>query len=205
MAVDGGELNLTGTGAADASTVASLKLTNGTQATVADLKLTGATGTITVGTGDDKVGGTTLSAQHIDLNGGMLLVDPAWELDSSNVAVESLSTPPATSTADILVNGDVGVGQNSYLALGTADTSWLPGVVGNYTKGVGLSQTGITAALGVFKGIEIASGNGLVVDGSKTDTGLSGAITANTAKFANNSLLVVNGANIYGDKAGHQL
>lgn len=201
VAVDGGELNLTGTGAADASTVASLKLTNGTQATVADLKLTGTTGTITVGTGDDKVGGTTLSAQHIDLNGGMLLVDPAWELDSSNVAVESLSTPPATSTADILVNGDVGVGQNSYLALGTADTSWLPGVVGNYTKGVGLSKDGITAALGVFKGIEIASGNGLVVDGSKTDTGLSGAITADTAEFAKNSLLVVNGQNIYGDTA----
>lgn len=200
VAVDGGELNLTGTGT-DVSTVASLKLTNGTQATVADLKLTGTTGTITVGTGDDKVGGTTLSAQHIDLNGGMLLVDQAWELDSSNVAVESLSTPPATSTADILVNGDVGVGQNSYLALGTADTSWLPGVVGNYTKGVGLSKDGITAALGVFKGIEIASGNGLVVDGSKTDTGLSGAITADTAEFAKNSLLVVNGANIYGDKA----
>lgn len=197
VAVDGGTLDLTGTGT-DVSTVASLKLTNGTQATVADLKLTGTTGTITVGTGDDKVGGTTLSAQHIDLNGGMLLVDPAWELDSSNVAVESLSTPPATSTADILVNGDVGVGQNSYLALGTADTSWLPGVVGNYTKGVGLSKDGITAALGVFKGIEIA---GLVVDGSKTDTDLSGAITADTAKFGANSLLVVNGANIYGNKA----
>lgn len=175
--------------------------TNGAVAVVDSIKMDGTNKTLTVGTGDDKVGGTTLSAQHIDLNGGMLLVDPAWELDSSNVAVESLSTPPATSTADILVNGDVGVGQNSYLALGTADTSWLPGVVGNYTKGVGLSQTGITAALGVFKGIEIASGNGLVVDGSKTDTGLSGAITANTAEFAKNSLLVVNGANIYGDKA----
>ena len=189
VAVDGGTLDLTGTGT-DVSTVKSLTLTNGTQATVADLKLTGA-GTITVGSGSDTVGGTTLSAKHIDLNNGTLLVDPAWGLTSSNVAVENLS---AGSTTDVVVNGNVGVGQNSYLALGTKDTGWLPGVVGNYTKGVGLSQTGITAALGVFKGITIASGNGLVVDGSKTDTGLSGAITANTAKFANNSLLVVNGA-----------
>lgn len=196
--VNGGTLKLTGTGT-DVSKVASLKLTNGTQAKVADLELTGA-GTITVGTGDDTVGGTTLSAKHIDLKGGKLLVDPAWELDSSNVAVESLSTPPATSTADILVNGDVGVGRNSYLALGTADTGWLPGVVGNYTKGVGLSETGITAALGVFKGIEIADGKNLTVDGSKTgaeiDTGWTGSTPAatDTAEFANNSLLVVNGA-----------
>ena len=191
VAVDGGVLNLTGTDD-KASSVKNLKLTNGTQATVADLKLVDKNGTITVGSGSDTVGGTTLSAQHIDLKGGTLLVDPAWGLASSNVAVESLSA------------GSVGVGRNAYLALGTADTGWLPGVVGNYTKGVGLSQTGITAALGVFKGIEIADGKGLVVNGSLTDTStptLLDAIASNTAKFGANSLLVVNGASIYGDKA----
>lgn len=215
VAVDGGKLTLTGTGTAtgEASTVKSLTLTNGTQADIAgSLQLTPG-GTLTVGTGDDKVGGTTLSAKHIDLKGGTLLVDPAWELDSSNVAVESMgtpTTPPTTPTADVIVNGSVGVGQNSYLALGTADTGWLPGVVGNYTKGVGLSKDGITAALGVFKGIEIAGGEGLVVNGSLTDTATgTGPLTTavahptinNTATFAANSLLVVNGANIYGDKA----
>ena len=214
VAVDGGTLNLTGTGAADASTVDSLKLTNGTQATVADLKLTGTagttgtTGTITVGTGDDKVGGTTLSAKHINLAGGKLLVDPDWGLPSSNVAVASLSE--TASETDVTVNGSVGVGRNSYLALGTDNTGWLRGVVGNYTKGVGLSKDGITAALGVFKGITIASGNGLVVNGSLMNTAsgtgplttaVTSAATNNTAEFANNSLLVVNGANIYGDKA----
>lgn len=204
VAVDGGVLTLTGTGTAtaDASKVASLKLTNGTQAKVADLELTGA-GTITVGTGDDTVGGTTLSAEHIDLKDGMLLVDPAWSQASSNVAVASMGTPtttPTTPTADVIVDGKVGVGQNSYLALGTADTGWLPGVVGNYTKGVGLSQTGITAALGVFKGITIASGNGLVVDGRLMGTALGeplyGTVSAavDTATFADKSLLVINGA-----------
>lgn len=196
VAVDGGVLNLTGTDT-DASTVADLKLTNGTQATVADLKLTG-TGTITVGTGDDKVGGTTLSAQRIDLNDGMLLVDPAWGLASSNVAVASMGTP--SSTTDVVLDGSVGVGQNSYLALGTADTGWLPGVVAGYTNGVGLSETGITAALGVFKGIEIENGKGLVVDGSLTGTAINEPLydavntAANTATFADNSLLVINGA-----------
>ena len=189
--------------------------TNGAVAVVDSIVMadtTGTTGTdktLTVGTGDDKVGGTTLSAKHIDLNGGMLLVDPAWESPtSSNVAVESMGTDPTAD--DVIVNGSVGVGQNSYLALGTADTGWLPGVVRNYTKGVGLSQDGITAALGVFKGIEIADGKGLVVDGSLMNTApatgdltdaVTSAATNKTAKFGANSLLVVNGANIYGDKA----
>lgn len=171
--------------------------TNGAVAVVDSIKMNGTTNkTLTVGTGDDKVGGTTLSAKHIDLNGGMLLVDPAWGLASSNVAVETLTS------------GDVGVGQNSYLALGTADTSWLPGVVTGYTKGVGLSKDGITAALGVFKGITIGTGKALLVDGSKVgdsdgtppyDAGsleeyLTDPANANSATFADNSLLVINGA-----------
>ena len=177
--------------------------TNGAVTVVDSIKMNGTTNkTLTVGTGDDTVGGTTLSAQHIDLNDGMLLVDPDWVLPSSNVAVESMgSTPPATADVIVSVNGDVGVGQNSYLALGTADTGWLPGVVTGYTKGVGLSKTGITAALGVFKGIEIADGKALLVDGSKMDTATDPALTnavnaatGNSATFAANSLLVVNGA-----------
>ena len=203
VAVDGGVLNLTGTGTAtaDASTVDSLTLTNGTQADIAGSLQLAPNSTLTVGTDDDTVGGTTLSAQHIDLNGGMLLVDPAWGLASSNVAVKDLSALGGTSADPTLVNGSVGVGQNSYMALRTDDLTWLPGVVGNYTKGVGLSKDGITAALGVFDSIKIADTKGLVVDGSLTNTGLSAAIDPNTAKFGANSLLVVNGANIYGDKA----
>ena len=174
--------------------------TNGAVAVVDSIKMNGANKTLTVGTGDDTVGGTTLSAQHIDLNGGMLLVDPTWVLASSNVAVKDLSAG-GTSADPTLVNGSVGVGRNSYLALRTDDLTWLPGVVGNYTKGVGLSKDGITAALGVFDSIKIADTKGLVVDGSLTNTGLRDAIDSSTAKFGANSLLVVNGANIYGDKA----
>lgn len=166
---------------------------------------TGSGGTLTVGTGDDTVGGTTLSARHIDLNGGMLLVDPDWVLPSSNVAVESMGTPPTGTTPatydDVVLNGDVGVGQNSYLALGIKDTGWLPGVVAGYTKGVGLSKDGVTAALGVYKGLTIDTGKALLVDGSKMDTAMDPALTdavndaaGNSATFADNSLLVINGA-----------
>ena len=206
VAVDGGVLTLTGTATTDASTVKSLKLTNGTQASIAGSLQLDSGETLTVGTGDDTVGGTTLSAKHIDLNGGMLLVDPAWGLPSSNVAVASLSE--TASETDVTVNGSVGVGQNSYLALGTADTSWLPGVVAGYTNGTGLSQTGITAAMGLYKGITIGTGKALLVDGSKVgdsdgtppyDAGsleeyLTDPANANSATFADNSLLVINGA-----------
>lgn len=203
VAVDGGTLKLTGTEAADVSTVNSLKLTNGTQADIkGSLKLggTGTGKTLTVGTGDDAVGGTTLSAQHIDLDGGTLLVDPAWNKASSNVAVASMGT--STTHADVIVDGDVGVGQNSYLALGTPDIGWLRGVVGNYTKGVGLSKDGITAALGVYTGLTIDTGKALLVDGSLMNTApgtgdLTNAVNTaadNSATFGANSLLVVNGA-----------
>lgn len=201
VSVEGGSLLL-----ADASTVESLKLTNGTQAVIeGSLKLDGTDKTLTVGTGDDTVGGTTLSAKHIDLNDGMLLVDPAWGQASSNVAVASMGTP--SSTTDVVLNGNVGVGQNSYLALGTKDTGWLPGVVAGYTKGVGLSETGVTAALGLYEGITIGTDMGLRVDGSKTSADLAAQFgpsvlaSKNKAVFANNSLLVVNGQNIYGDTA----
>ena len=215
VSVDGGALALKGTDDAPSSTVESLKLTNGTQAVIeGSLKLSGTPNkTLTVGTGDDTVGGTTLSATHIALDGGMLLVDPAWGLPSSNVAVASMGTP--SSTTDVVLDGSVGVGQNSYLALGTADTTWLPGVVAGYTNGTGLSQTGITAAMGLYKGITIGTGKALLVDGSKVgdsdgtpsyDAGsleeyLTDSANANSATFADNSLLVVNGQNIYGDTA----
>lgn len=170
--------------------------TNGAVTVVDSIKMDGTDTSLTVGTGDDTVGGTTLSAKHIDLNGGMLLVDPAWGKDSSNVAVETLTS------------GDVGLGRNSYLALGTADTGWLPGVVAGYTNGVGLSQTGISTAMGLYNSFTIATDKALVVDGSlmntATDTALTDAVNAalgNSATFADNSLLVINGQNIYGDKA----
>lgn len=186
--------------------------TNGAVAVVDSIKMAVTGKTLTVGTGDDTVGGTTLSARHIDLNGGMLLVDPDWVLPSSNVAVESMGTPPTGTTPatydDVVLNGRVGVGQNSYLALGTDNTTWLPGVVAGYTNGVGLSETGITAALGVYKGITIGSGEALLVDGSKVgdadgtipydpeslEAHLENAANANSATFGANSLLVINGA-----------
>ena len=199
--VDGGSLNLSGSDSGDAGTVKKLSLANGTQAKIlGTLNLTDDTSILAVGSTSDTEGGTTLAAQNINLKGGMILVDPAWTEASSNVAIENLGDQ--TQTSDVLtLNGKVGVGKNSYMAIGTENIDWLPGVVGE------LSETGTRAALGLFRPITIENGNGLVVNGALTgvteNSDLHSAVSeaTNKAVFASNTLLVVNGQAINGDKA----
>ena len=198
--VDGGSLNLAGK-AEEASEVKNLTLSNGAQAKIqGSLNLTDANSILAVGSHTDSTGGTTLTAQNINLQGGMLLADPAWGEASSNVAVENLGD--STDTADVVtLNGKAGVGQNSYMAIGTKDIAWLPGVVGN------LSENGTTAALGIFRPITIKDGNGLVVNGTlrgvASNTPLHTAVSnaSNAAIFGENTLLVVNGNTIKGETA----
>ena len=198
--VDGGSLNLAGK-AEEASEVKNLTLSNGAQAKIqGSLNLTDANSILAVGSHTDSTGGTTLTAQNINLQGGMLLADPAWGEASSNVAVENLGD--STDTADVVtLNGKAGVGQNSYMAIGTKDIAWLPGVVGN------LSEHGTTAALGLFRPITIKDGNGLVVNGTlrgvASNTPLHTAVNnaSNAAFFGENTLLVVNGNTIKGETA----
>ena len=193
--VDGGALNLTEdtTLSAPASQLYSLTLENGASGTInATLTLRQQnTGFVAVGTGADGEAGSSLSVRDIDLKGGMLLASSAWGQTSGNMAVENLA------------NGSIGVGQNAYMTLGTMDPTWLPKVAG------ALSETGTTAVLGIYKSIEIAANEGIVVNGSLTgnDSSMEGSLghtanaAANTATFADNSLLVVNGQYVNGETA----
>ena len=207
VVVDGGILDLDGSDLEEVdqtSQVRSLTLSNGTDGTITTtLQLKDPNnGVIAVGTATDTIGGTTLSANHVNLNGGMLLVDPAWGLASSNVAVENLSATAIPAEDVMTVNGSIGLGQNSYLAIGTDNLQWLPGAAGP------LSEGGTEAALGIYKPIQIAENEAIVVNGKlmgtepseegATTTTLYDAVTAedavNTATFADNTLLVINGA-----------
>lgn len=160
--VDEGTLSLTGANGT-ASEVGNLSLTNGTKADIqGTLNLTDETSILAVGSTSDTEGGTTLSAQNVNLKGGMILVDPAWDKASSNVAVADLGNSTGGAEDIVSLGGKVGVGQNSYMAIGTTDITWLRGVVGK------LSKDGTQAALGLFRPITIESGNGLVVNGTLT-------------------------------------
>ena len=204
VTVDGGALNLKGT--ETDSTVKNLSLGNGTQANIEGTLNLENGGVLAVGSQSDVTGGTTLAAQTVNLNSGMLLIDPAWGEASSNVAVADLGAETGGAEDVMTLGGKVGVGQNSYLAIGTKDTAWLPGVAGS------LSENGTKAALGLYKPVTIASGEALVVNGTLTgtsyaDTGKPNSLydavnaAANKAIFAEKTLLVVNGKTINGKTA----
>ena len=208
VAVDGGTLTLTGTDT-DASTVASLKLTK-TGISVADLTVTGdvtmtdgsagmidkldAQGNVTIGKTDSD--GVSLVVKEMTTQAGTTMTfDPDWGYASNNAANEKLNYDATTDSN--VVNNHLQVGRNSYVALGTTDKGWLPSVVQG-----GLREDGVETVLGLARPLVVQSTGSIELN---SDAGyVAGSVWAsapNTAKFGANSLLVVNGANIYGDKA----
>ena len=206
VAVDGGTLTLTGT---DVSTVENLDLVK-TGISVADLTVTGdvtmtdgsagmidklqTNGDFTIGEADSD--GVSLVVKEMTTTDGTTMTfDPDWGYASNNAATEKLNYDAATDSN--AVNNALQVGRNSYVALGTTDQSWLPSVVQG-----GLREGGVETVLGLAKSLVVRSTGSIELN---SDAGyVAGSVWApapNTAKFGANSLLVVNGANIYGDKA----
>ena len=162
---------------------------DGARGSMKTLSLTGAN-TIYVGDGSDTVGGTTLTVGGLNLNGGSLLIDPAWGKASSNVAVGSFTD--GNTTPDLSINGNVGVGMNSMAAIGTTDTNWLTSQVNAATNGAGLTENGVDSALGIYTAQMLDGAHGIVVDGTKTSSGGTAfTFTPNQLDFSGKSLLVV--------------
>lgn len=210
VSVEGGSLLLT-----DASTVENLDLVK-TGISVADLTVTGdvtmtdgsagmidkldAQGNVTIGKTDSD--GVSLVVKEMTTQAGTTMTfDPDWGHTSNNDAINELNYDAATGTNHL--NNALQVGRNSYVALGTTDQSWLPSVVQG-----GLREGGVETVLGLAKP--------LVIDSTTTSSGIvTGSIelnsdasyggtwtgTDNTATFGDNSLLVVDGNAIFGDKA----
>lgn len=204
VSVEGGSLLL-----AKASTVENLDLVK-TGISVADLTVTGdvtmtdgsagmidkldAQGNVTIGkTNSD---GVSLVVKEMTTQAGTTMTfDPDWGHTSNNAATEKQNYDAITDSN--AVNNALQVGRNSYVALGTTDQSWLPSVVQG-----GLREGGVETVLGLAKSLVVQSTGSIELN---SDAGyVAGSVWApapNTAKFGANSLLVVNGANIYGDKA----
>lgn len=204
VSVEGGSLLL-----AKASTVENLDLVK-TGISVADLTVTGdvtmtdgsagmidkldAQGNVTIGKTDSD--GVSLVVKEMTTQAGTTMTfDPDWGHTSNNAATEKHNYDAITDSN--AVNNALQVGRNSYVALGTTDQSWLPSVVQG-----GLREGGVETVLGLAKSLVVQSTGSIELN---SDAGyVAGSVWApapNTAKFGANSLLVVNGANIYGDKA----
>ena len=169
--------------------------TNGAVAVVDSIKMNGTDTSLIVGEADSDGVSLVVKEMTTTAGTGALTFDPDWGYASNNAAIEKLNYNAITDSN--AVNNALQVGRNSYVALGTTDKGWLPSVVQG-----GLREDGVETVLGLAKplvvqstgSIELNSDAGYVV-------GSDWASATNTAKFGANSLLVVNGANIYGDKA----
>ena len=204
VSVEGGSLLLT-----DASTVDSLKLTKA-GISVADLTVSNGVimtngsagmidklqtnGNFTIGeAGSD---GVSLVVKEMTTKVGTTMTfDPDWGHASNNDAIDKLNYDAATDSN--VVNNHLQVGRNSYVALGTTDKGWLPSVVQG-----GLREDGVETVLGLARPLVVQSTGSIELNSDAGYVaGSSWASAANSATFADNSLLVINGQNIYGDKA----
>lgn len=136
--------------------------------------------------------GSELTIANINWNGGQINFDPPFAADGdlSNASLGALSF--ASDNIDARIN----IGQNSIVTLGSTDTSWLKEQINKYqADGKGTwSLNGISSALGIRKPQTLAVNGGINVDGTWINGG--NAAEVNKARFAANSLLVVDAAGI---------
>ena len=127
----------------------------------------------------------------LDLKGGKLLLDPAYDQPSTIVALKDVTD----TTKDVVsANGDIGVGMNSILAVGTtADEAKALLTKLDFFNGEALKQTN-GAVLVANESLSIANGDKVVIsstsDHAALETAISGA-SGDSFSLGSGSALVV--------------
>ena len=155
------------------------------------------TGDAIINVGDSDKAGKLIVADTASLDGATLFLDPAWK---DGVGIEGASSGAiAKFTNDevdgnLKVDGNLIVGQNSFLSLGVADTAAAQKAFKDSKLTWGKDK--IAAALYIAKPHSIDSATGaIVVDGSLPSAS-SVAPALGSATFAGNSLLMVDAKGI---------
>lgn len=146
-------------------------------------KLNAAGATLAIG---NKDGAGKLIVEKADLNGGMIFLDPSWDVSNG---IENASGLAVTDVSAGL-NGAYVAGQNSKLSFG-ADLAAADAAFAR--SGETWSSSGVTAGAYIYSTVDVTSGS-ITVDGSLTAA--PAAPTNGSVKFADNSMLMVNAANI---------
>lgn len=179
------------------TTEGGIKLTGATMqvnGTVHNTNITGDNGsTILIGNnasaGKMLIGGSYTAA----LTGTKVFLDPVWK-DGATISDASQFALESSSNVDYLLT----VGRNSLASLGTADSSKAIAAFGG--TGLKWGQNDISAALYLAKPVTVGITGGIKVDGTATDVTANSA-AANTAEFADNSLLMVDASTLSGTAA----
>ncbi len=134
----------------------------------------------------NKEGAGKLIVEKADLNGGMVFLDPAWDVSTGIENASGLAVTDVTAS----LNGAYVAGQNSKLSFGAnladADAAFA-------RSGETWSKTGVTAAAYIASPVDVAHGS-ITVDGSLEAAPAIPHI--GSVKFADNSMLMVNAAEI---------
>ncbi|WP_440442116.1 autotransporter domain-containing protein [Phascolarctobacterium succinatutens] len=132
-------------------------------------------------------GAGKLTVETADLNGGMIFLDPAWNISTGIEGASGLAVKDVTGG----LNGAYVAGQNSKLSFG-ADLAAADAAFAR--SGEAWSNSGVTAGAYVDSTVDVANGS-ITVDGSLTTAPTT--VPANgSVKFADNSMLMVNASKI---------
>ena len=135
----------------------------------------------------NKNGAGKLTVETADLNGGMIFLDPAWNVSTGIEGASGLAVKDVTRG----LNGAYVAGQNSKLSFG-ADLAAADAAFAR--SGETWSNSGVTAGAYVDSTVDVANGS-ITVDGSLTTAPTT--VPANgSVKFADNSMLMVNASKI---------
>ena len=125
-----------------------------------------------------------LIVEKADLNGGMIFLDPAWNVSTGIEGASGLAVTNVTGG----LNGAYVAGQNSKLSFG-ADLAAADAAFAR--SGETWSSSGVTAGAYIASTVDVANGS-ITVNGSLTAA--PAAPTNGSVKFADNSMLMVNAA-----------
>ena len=132
-------------------------------------------------------GAGKLTVETADLNGGMIFLDPAWNVSTGIEGASGLAVKDVTGG----LNGAYVAGQNSKLSFG-ADLAAADAAFAR--SGEAWSNSGVTSGAYVDSTVDVTNGS-ITVDGSLTTAPTT--VPANgSVKFADNSMLMVNASKI---------
>lgn len=133
------------------------------------------------------------SKNTANLTGTKVFLDPVWK-DGDTISDASQFAAEDSSSVDYLLT----VGHNSLASLGTADTSKAIDAFG--ATGLEWGTGATTAALYLAAPVTLGTNGGIKVDGMANNV-MTDSATAGTAEFADDSLLMVDAANLSGNAA----
>ena len=174
-----------------AASTGSLDILGGAQVDVGTLSVTSA---VDVVVGDSNAGATVLADKFV-FKGGKLVVDPEYGKPASKIVVDNISDT-ATAT-DAKIAGDILIGKNSVVSIGYSQTEFDDVMADYLVQNGGFSnqldgnvKNGVKNALVLNKHVDIASGNGVVIDPEGTTATLTAA-TADTIDMKAGAALII--------------